>query len=203
MPNIAHLKFNDPAPDLELSDTSGKKVRLSSLWAKRPLVLAFTRHFGCPQCKEMTDQLVQVQPELEEQGLNLVIVTQGTQEQAAVFRQERAPGILCLADPNRQAYTAYGLSRGSTYQTLLSPNIWRSNKHLKETHGWTPEPPPPGQDAFLMSGTFIIGTDGIIRLPYYYEDIADHPPVELLLHGLMGMKWDTPLESPIHPEDGE
>ena len=48
-----------------------------------------------------------------------------------------------------------------------------------------------------MGGTFIIGADGHIRLPYYYQDIADHPPVELLLGGVMGMDWKSPLEGPI------
>jgi hypothetical protein len=86
---------------------------------------------------------------------------------------------------------------------LISPNIWKSNKRLKETKGWTPEPPPSGQDAFVMSGTFIIGKDGRVHLPYYYEDIADHPPVELLLKGFMGMDWSIPIEGSIQPESEE
>jgi len=52
------LGFNRMAPDLELLDISGNPVRLSSLWSQRPLLLAFTRHFGCTQCKEMLDELV-------------------------------------------------------------------------------------------------------------------------------------------------
>jgi peroxiredoxin len=201
MQNIAHLKFNDPAPDIPVLDTEGKPVVLSSFWKKQTLVLAFTRHFGCPQCKEMVDELHTVRPELEARGLSLVIVTQGTPEQARAFCAERAPGATCLADPNRHAYTAYGLGRGTAYQTLISPNIWKSNKQLKETKGWSPQTPPAGQDAFVMSGTFIIGTDGRVRLPYYYEDIADHPPVELLLKGFMGMDWSKPIEGPIQPEN--
>jgi len=203
MSKIAHLKFNDPAPDLPVLDGDGRTVQLSTLWKKRTLVLAFTRHFGCPQCKEMMDELHTARPELEARGLTLAIVTQGTPDQAKRFCAERAPGATCLADPDRKAYTAYGLGRGTFYQTLLSPNIWKSNKQLKEAKGITPEPPPAGQDAFVMSATFIIGTDGHIRLPYYYEDIADHPPVELLLKGIMGMEWSTPIEVAITPEGGE
>ena len=201
MPKLAHLKFNDPAPDLLVLDVDGEPVQLSSLWKKKTLVLAFTRHFGCPQCKEMMDELNAVRPDLEKRGLTLAIVTQGTSEQAKRFCADRAPGATCLADPDRKAYTAYGLGRGSTFQTLISPNIWKSNKRLKETKGWTPETPPEGQDAFIMSATFIIGTDGLVRLPYYYEDIADHPPVELLLKGFVGMDWSKPIEGTIQPED--
>src|SRR5574339_12642 len=98
MPNIAHLKFNDPAPDLTLQDVNGKPVQLSSLWQARVLILAFTRHFGCPQCKEMVDQLVTASPAIKDRNFSLAIVTQGTVEDTKAFCDQRAPGILCLAD---------------------------------------------------------------------------------------------------------
>ena len=138
MQSLAHLKFNDLAPDIPMLDTEGKIVQLSALWRKKTLVLAFTRHFGCPQCKEMMDELHHARPELEARGLTLAIVTQGTPELAKAFCAERAPGATCLADPERRAYSAYGLGLGTTYQTLISPNIWKSNKRLKETKGWSP-----------------------------------------------------------------
>ena len=200
MSKQAYLKFNDLAPDIPVLDADGKTIQLSALWKTRTLVLAFTRHFGCPQCKEMMDELHTARPELEARGLTLAIVTQGTPEEAKRFCADRAPGATCLADPERRAYNAYGLGRGTTYQTLLSPRIWTSNRRLKQTKGFSPEPPPAGQDAFVMSGTFIIGTDGRVRLPYYYEDIADHPPVELMLKGVMGMDWSKPIEGSIEPE---
>ena len=200
MSKLAHLKFNDLAPDTPVLDGDGKTIQLSALWQARTLVLAFTRHFGCPQCKEMMDELHAVRPELESRGLTLAIVTQGTPEEAKRFCADRAPGATCLADPDRRAYTAYGLGRGTTFQTLLSPRIWTSNRRLKQTKGFTPEPPPAGQDALVMSATFIIGADGRVRLPYYYEDIADHPPVELMLKGVMGMDWSKPIEGSIEPE---
>lgn len=200
MPNIAHLKFNDPAPDLELQDTFGNPVKLSSLWRDRVLILAFTRHFGCPQCKEMVDQLVHAIPDLRDRNLTLVIVTQGTPQEARDFCDQRASGVMCLADPERKAYAAYGLERASIWQTFLSMNVWRSNRRLKREHGWNTELPPPGQDAMQMAGTFVIAPDGRIRLPYYYEDIADHPSVDLLLHGVLGMDWTQSFDGPVAPK---
>ena len=200
MDNNRHLKFNDYAPDAELLSVNGDPVRLSSLWQGRVLILAFTRHFGCPQCKEMLDQLVKFTPDLAAKGLALGVVTQGTPEAARAFCSERAPGVLCLADPDRKAYRAFGLGLASWRQSIFSLRVWRSNKRLQAEKGWVPEMPPAGQDAFQMSGTFVIGSDGRIRLPYYYDDIADHPPVELLMGGIMGMEWSTPLDSPIEPE---
>ncbi|MEW6286738.1 MAG: peroxiredoxin-like family protein [Chloroflexota bacterium] len=197
MPNLAHLKFNDPAPDLELQDTDGKPVRLSSFWKERTLILAFTRHFGCPQCKEMVDHLVIASPEFKNKNLLLVIVTQGTPEAAKAFCAERAPGVTCLADPQRKAYRAYGLERANIWQSFLSLNVWRSNRRLKRERGWKTELPPKGQDALQMAGIFIIAPDGRIRLPYYYDNIADHPSADLLLHGVMGVDWGQPFDGPV------
>lgn len=191
------LKFNDPAPDVQLTTADGAQLHLSSLWQNQTLVLAFTRHFGCPQCKEMLTQLGDFSPEMAQQGLTLAVVTQAPPDAARSFCDQYAPGVLCLSDPERKAYAAYGLGRGSLWQTILSRRVWRSNRRLSQAHGWKPELPPAGQDSLQMSGTFIIGSDGLIRLPYYYDNIADHPPVELLLRGVMGVDWQKPLESPI------
>jgi peroxiredoxin len=200
MSNLAHLKFNDPAPDLELQDVEGKPVLLSAFWEKKTLILAFSRHFGCPQCKEMVDHLVLAMPDIQAKNLSLVIVTQGTPEEAKVFCSDRAPGVICLADPEREAYQAYGLERANVWQSFLSLNVWRSNRRLKRERGWNTDLPPRGQDALQMAGTFIIAPDGRIRLPYYYDDIADHPPIDLLLHGVMGMDWGQTFEGPVAPE---
>jgi peroxiredoxin len=197
MSNLAHLKFNDPAPDLELQDADAKPVRLSALWQKQALILAFTRHFGCPQCKELVDQLVTQLPAFQSRNLALAIVTQGTPAETKEFCAERAPGVLCLADPDRNAYEAYGLERANIWQSFLSLNVWRSNRRLKRERDWNTDLPPQGQDALQMAGLFIIATDGKIRLPYYYDDIADHPPVDLLLHGVMGAEWSKPFDGPV------
>jgi peroxiredoxin len=199
MPKLK-LNFNDAAPDVELTAADGSRIKLSTLWQNKVLILAFTRHFGCPQCKEMLDELVTGYPELVGAGLSLAVVTQGTPDQTREFCAERAPGILCLSDPERKAYAAFGLERGTLRQTFLSAQVWKSNRKLKKTRGWNTELPPPGQDSMLMSGTFVIGPDGLVRLPYYYENIADHPPLELLVKGILGTDWKKSLGSPITPE---
>lgn len=197
MSKLAQLKFNDLAPDLVLLDSDGQPVCLSSLWKEQVLILAFTRHFGCPQCKQMVDTLAKAGLEIRSAGLGLAFVTQGLPEEARIFCEARAPGQVCLADPQREAYRAYGLERANLWQTFLSWRVWQSNRQLKQEHGWSTELPPTGQDAMQLAGTFVISTDGRIRLPYYYDNIADHPPVELLLHGVMGMDWNQPFEGPV------
>jgi peroxiredoxin len=195
MAKLKRLNFNHPAPDLVLQDTSGQPVSLSSLWAQRPLLLAFTRHFGCTQCKEMLEELVSGKAQIDQAHLNLAVITQGTPEAAAVFAQQFAPGLFVLADPNRKAYAAYGLERGNLFQTFLNLKVWQAISRSRRK-GYAVEMPPAGQDAMQMSGSFIISTAGRVILPYYYDHIADHPPLELLLRGVFSTQWEKPFEGP-------
>jgi peroxiredoxin len=192
------LNFNRAAPDLTLQTADGKPVQLSSLWAEKPLLLAFTRHFGCTQCKEMLDELVEGKSRIEQAGLNLGIVMQGTPPASAEFARQFAPGLLVLADPERKAYQAFGLERGNLFQTMLNPKIWSAVSRSRKK-GYRVEQPPAGQDAMQMSGSFIIGRNGRIELPYYYDHIADHPPLELLLNGVLSTDWNAPFNGPVGP----
>lgn len=198
MPKDHAIRFNRKAPDLVLQDTAGAPVQLSSLWSKRPLLLAFTRHFGCTQCKEMLDELVAGKDRITAAGLDIAVVMQGTPEATAEFAVRYAPGLTCLADPNRVAYQAFGLERGTLFQTFLNPKVWAAVSRSRKK-GYQVEPPPSGQDAMQMSGTFIIGTDGKVKLPFYYDHIADHPPLELLLSGVLSTDWGKPFEGPVGP----
>ncbi len=192
------LNFESPAPDLTLLDIAGKPVKLSSLWKKRPLVLAFTRHFGCTQCKEMMEELVTGRDRIEKAGLGIAVVTQGTPETTALFSEKFAPDLLMLSDPERNSYRAYGLERGTLFETFLNLKVIRA-VHRSQKKGYRVEPPPEGQDAMQMSGTFIIGRDGRVLLPFYYDNIADHPSLDLLLNGVLATGWDKQFEGPVGP----
>jgi peroxiredoxin len=198
MPKSETLNFNQSAPDFTLQSVTGEFVQLSSLWAQKPLLLAFTRHSGCTQCKEMLEQLVSGRERIEQSGLAIAVIMQGTPETMVDYAKEYAPGLLCLLDPERQVYQAYGLERGNLFQTFLNPKVWAAvNKSSKK--GYKVEPPPPGQDAMQMAGIFIISKEGRIELPYYFDHIADHPSIGLLLDGVLSTHWDRPFDGPIGP----
>lgn len=197
-----HLNFYNSAPDLKLQDTNGKPVRLSSLWKKKPLLLAFARHFGCTQCKEMLDEIVGGKSRIHAAGLGIAVIMQGTPEESAAFAKQHAPRLKVLADPERAAYHAFGLERGDLFQTFLNPKVWSAVSKSRKK-GYKVEPAPAGQDSMQMAGTFIISTDGRIELPYYYDNIADHPPLDLLLNRVLSSRWDQEFEGPVGPAGNE
>jgi peroxiredoxin len=190
------LNFNDLAPDLELLDIKSRKVKLSSLWAKKPLVLAFTRHFGCTQCKEMLAELVEGRAQIKKAGLDIAVISQGVPDETALFAQKFAPGLKVLCDPERDVYHAYGLERGGLFQTFLNLKVWRAVARSRRK-GYAVEQPPEGQDAMQMSGTFIISPSGHILLPFYYDHIADHPSLQLLISGVLSTPWQHEFEGPV------
>mgnify|MGYP000988316540 CR=1 FL=1 len=198
MASSKELNFYRNAPDVEVLDLEGNPVNLSTFWQEKPLLLAFTRHFGCTQCKEMLDELVHGRDQIEESGLAVVVVNQGTPAATSLFAKEFAPGLQMLCDPERKAYDAYGLERGNLFQTFLNPKVWAAISRARKK-GYHVEPAPEGQDSMQMSGTFIISKSGQVLLPYYYDHIADHPPLELLLSGVLSSSWDQPFYGPVGP----
>ncbi len=192
------LNFNQNAPDLQVLDLTGKPVRISSLWAKHTLLLAFTRHFGCTQCKEMLEELVLGKEAIKKAGMDIAVITQGTPEATALFAAKFAPGLKVFSDPERKAYQAYGLERGTLFQTFINLKVMLAVSRSRKK-GYAVEQPPEGQDAMQMSGTFIINTQGKIVLPFYYDNIADHPPLDLLLSGVLSTPWEQNFDGPVGP----
>jgi len=40
------LTVNEAAPDIQVVNADGEPIRLASIWATKPVVLTFLRHFG-------------------------------------------------------------------------------------------------------------------------------------------------------------
>ena len=131
----------------------------------------------------MLDQLIQIQPNIEKIGFNIAAVTQGKPGEALLFCKQRAPGIHCLADPERGAYRAYGLPRTTLAKILLNPKTYIGGIRAR-LRGHSVELPPPGQDGPQLPGLFAIGLDGRFTFTYYYQIPSDHPRFDRLATSL-------------------
>ncbi len=76
-----------------------------------------------------------------------------------------------LADPQRQAYRAFGLQRGNVWK-VAGPAIWAAGLKSFVRHGAG----MPVGDPLQLAGTFVIDREGIIRYVHHAANSADRPP---------------------------
>jgi peroxiredoxin len=106
---------------------------------------------------------------LQEAGLAVVAIGQGTPEQAAWFRQHFKLPFPVLADPERQAYRAFGLGTARA-SNLVKPDL------LLATARTVASGIAPGRtmgDRRQLPGTFLIDRHGIIRWAKPAKHAAD------------------------------
>ena len=100
----------------------GQPVRVSSLWARRPVVLVLLRHFGCIFCKEEAAQFTAVAPDIEALGGTLAFIGSGSPQYARWFQEDYAPRWPVYSDTNLVTYRALYAWRG--WITSINPLTW-------------------------------------------------------------------------------
>lgn len=169
----------DAAPDAVLLNHDGSRVQLSSIWADRPTLVIFWRHFGC-SCG--MDRAGRLRAELEDYraaGGDVVIIGQGEPERAARYRERQVLDVPILCDPERATYEAFGLLQGTTAQMLFdAPDEFlrcdpEAGLGLAAARHGTDR--ALVDDPWQLPGEFIVGTDGVIRSVHRYGWCEDYP----------------------------
>ncbi len=109
-----------------------------------------------------------------------MLIGQGDVPSTRAFCRQHDVPFPCLADPERKAYAAYGL-HGATLAQLFGPRVWWRG-FSAVVRGYSAG--NPVGDIRQMPGVFLVDRQGIIRFIHRYRDIADNPPVALLLRSL-------------------
>ncbi len=85
-----------------------------------------------------------------------------------------------LSDPERSAYRAYGLSRGS-FWTIFGPKIvWTYVKLMARGRLFR----GIQADPYQLGGDFVVDGQGILRFAYRSADPADRPSADRLLEAV-------------------
>ncbi len=85
-----------------------------------------------------------------------------------------------LSDPERGAYKAYGLLRGSFWSIFGPKTVWEYVKlisHGRLFRGIQADP-------FQLGGDFVIDGQGIVRFAYRSEEPTDRPSADRLLQAV-------------------
>jgi peroxiredoxin len=157
-------------------DLDGGEVRLGELWAERAVVLVFVRHFGCIFCKQQVAELAPVAGDIAARGAELVVLGNGTVEQARRFRGEQGWRFRLLTDPGRESYRRAGMRRGLA--TVVAPSVlgrglvaFARGFRQSEVLG----------DPLQQGGALVVAAGGQVLFRYVSRHAGDHPaPAELI-----------------------
>ncbi len=171
----------DAAPDVTLWDTEGATGRLSDLWTRAPrgLALIFLRHFSSPFSRQHATKLGRDHDRFAAAGLLLVAVGQGTAADAAQFQRRLKLPYPVLADPDRAAYTAYGLPAATATETRAPRGGTALVRALLRGH--LPGRKGAPDIAPQLAGEFLIDRDGILRYAARPTTSSDIPTTDNLL----------------------
>lgn len=101
------LQPGDPAPDFDLADDTGARVRLADLRGQRVVLYAYPAAMtpGCTtQACDFRDSL----DALGAAGLTVVGISPDSPEKLAKFRAKEGLTFPLVSDPDRAVLTAYG-----------------------------------------------------------------------------------------------
>lgn len=167
------------APDMELTDEDGNRVQLSDKWAERPALIMLWRHLGCGCGIQRIQRLSDEYQEYLDSGLEVVVVAPGEVERVVAYKERYGLQPHVLADPDYSTHRAYGLSHWSKEQVLydapdeycsLSADVGRAFQDERRGMGR-----PLVDDPWMQSAEFVVDTDGVVRVAYYYNYCEDYP----------------------------
>ncbi|MCA9122513.1 MAG: redoxin domain-containing protein [Planctomycetaceae bacterium] len=115
-------------------------------------------------------------------GGDVAVITMGSVEQTSEFRERNRLPFVCLADPKRIAYQAYGVPRGTTLQ-VAGPAVWAGGLRATLRAGVG----KPVGDVLQLHGSFIVDVHGIIRVTYIPKHSADQPTNDELIAQLQNI----------------
>jgi peroxiredoxin len=115
--------------------------------------------------------------EFRKAGADVVAIFQYRAEPTYNFCRKRGVPFDCLGDPERKAYHAVGLERGSPKE-YIGPQLVKGFVRAAR-HGALPG--KPEGDVAQRPGTFVIAPDGTVAYAHYNKDSSDNPPIDDLL----------------------
>ena len=107
------LKKGDPAPDFDLEDQNGNRVRLTDYRGKK-LLLYFYPKANTPGCTNQACSVRDASPELKKIELNVVGISPDPPEKQKKFEKRHDLNFPLLSDNNHTVSEAYGVWGGKS-----------------------------------------------------------------------------------------
>lgn len=170
------LSAGDTAPIISAIDIWDNKVSIPTV--DKWLYLSFHRFAACPFCNLRTNELIRNHSLLKEYNIEVISIWPSRKENMLQYAGSEQPPFPMLSDPSKSIYAAYGVTRSSLAggaRLLLHPQLmFNAIKNRRKNIDMDADP-------MLMPASFLVDTQGIIRMAYYGKHFGDHPAIESII----------------------
>jgi peroxiredoxin len=183
----------DALAEITLPDQDGHPVRLRDLWRDGPAIIVWLRQFGCPFCRASAAELNRARAKFAEAGARLVLIGQGTPEDAGRFRRHLGVDLQILTDADRVTYLWAG-TKLATLDELIGPlvvgrGLIRMARHRVFIGHNT-------ADEAQLGGSIVVMPDGRVRFIHISRDASDVARPADLLAAVRGRRSGQVDEKP-------
>lgn len=155
------LAVGSKAPDFALPDATGKRVRLSELLAKGPVVLNFYRGEWCPYCNLELRAFQAMQSEFEAAGAQIVAISPELPDHSLSVTEKHELAYAVLSDVGNRVSREYGLI--FALAEALRPIYHEFGIDIPTNNG-------DGSYELPLPATYVIDTQGVVRYAFADAD---------------------------------
>lgn len=175
------IKVGEMAPDFDLPNASGEKVKLSDLLARGPVVLTWYRGGWCPYCNIQLRGFQKELPELTAAGATLVAVSPETPDNTATTMEKNELKFVVLSDKGNVAARMYGI----TYRLPQKvAEQFKGRIDLAKFNG-------DDSNELPLAATYVIDTDGVIRWAFVDKDYRKRAEPKDVLDAVRKLKSEN------------
>jgi peroxiredoxin len=173
------LKVGMNAPDFQLSNAFGEKVKLSECLVRGPVVLVFYRGAWCPFCNIELNALQSSLPYFSKYNASLIAVTPQRPDKSKEQLDKSKYTFEILSDLDDSVMKAYNLYF-EVPQELHELCKNRFNFDITDYNGID-------RLGLPVPGTFVIDQDGIVRAAYAETDYKKRMEPEDIINALKAL----------------
>ncbi len=171
------MKVGDRAPDFELPDANGKKVKLSGLIARGPVIVTWYRGGWCPYCNIALRGFQKSLPEIRGAGASLVAISPETPDNSLSTAEKNHLDFEVLSDRGNKAAHAFGVA----YKLpRVVAEQFKGRLDLAKYNG-------DDSGELPLGATYVIDREGIIRYAFVDADYRKRAEPSDVLSALRGL----------------